>query len=253
MKKSYLLVLLISIFNIINLSYFSQNTGYLGSKISLESTFNFAPSTLSILDRKNTTISQKLNFNPNFGISFTVSQNVEIGFNYGVDKINLQLNDYYDLRDYNNDYSSFVPKNSYVNLKSSFYDLVIKQYKSLGYIAPVGAYYNIIFGMCKFKYVDKSVDGKLTSNYGYLPSIPKKYDLNDPFKLYRIGFGVGKKTILIKKLYLNFQANAYLYFGKDKKNDIFDNNVFYEYEENLKRSLIFDKTIDLRIGLGWIF
>jgi len=252
MKKIQITFLLITMLSTINTSFLSQNTGYLGSKISIESTFNFAPSTLSILDRKNTTFSQKFNFNPNFGISLTVSENLEIGFNYGMDKINVQLNEYYDLRDYNNDYSSFIPKNNYVDIKSSFFDIVFKQYRSYGYIAPVGSYYNIIVGMCKFNYIDKSVDGRLSSNYYGSPSVSKKYDLNDPFKLYRIGFGLGKKTILFKKLYLNFQANAYLYFGKDKKNDIFDNNVFYEYEENLKRSLIFDKTIDLRIGIGWI-
>jgi hypothetical protein len=238
----------------------AQNVGYMGRKISVETALNATPSVFNILNKSPG--KSKYYVAPNFGILFTTSSSTEIGIKVGFENVKpILLSDYYYREDGSYTDYSFEPDSRNARLNYKTFDFVIRNYTNSGYIAPIGTYFQYLFGVSS-KITSDSIEGELfyTNNWDNLPAFTFDYGTMSSSvgsRIFRLGIGLGRKAIITDGLFYQIELNVmynHLYL-KDSEDDSYGSvsehilqNSYYD-----RRYIRWDKLVEFKIGLGYMF
>ncbi len=238
----------------------SQNVGYMGKKISIETAMNVTPSVLNIMS--STRANSKYYLAPNIGLLYTTSSSTEIGIKLGFENVKPILNqDYYV--DYESSFGDyyFKPESRGSKLNYKTVDFVIRNYTRSGYIAPIGTYFQYMFGVSS-KITSDSIYGEflyrswdlgnmvLDDNYGVAPESVGS-------RIFRLGCGIGKKVIITDGLFYQFELNAvYNHLRISGDDDAYratvrDRILYNSYYDT--RYIRWDKLIEFKVGIGYMF
>jgi hypothetical protein len=282
------LILILSILYFIPLS-FSQITGYLGKKISIEADINILPRFTDLMMSKgqkkeiinykeifepyypyyssgyaytleevsnNSYKPIKINLKSSLSLNYTISRKVDLCLRSNFIKANFLFRNHDGSSKYNiTSTSETVPYSAFE------VDLNIKIYRK-NFIAPVGKY--ITFGIGQS--IASTINNRFNIEYLYYSSqnssnIFGKQNINEKVKFIKYNIGIGEKKVFKNNLYFKYELESNFYsLGKYNARILADSPRLNSIDEaianifayNVGRNLSFDNILNLKIGFGII-
>lgn len=201
----------------------AQVPGYLGKRVSIEMNAFVSPTVFVFEDsatiRGNEASRVKMNYQ--FALNYAVSRRMELSIKYR------QENDFIEYSHgievlVGGDVADFAFSKEFDDqlLKYQYFDVGVRLFTK-PFIAPVGAYHELIFGVVQFRHPEEDIAGGryyYNTNYQdqggtwYYTTTRKELNVQKFGFHYRLGYAYSRKKVLTNKLmfHYSFQANFHI-------------------------------------------